>query len=94
MAYMVRQSIMDKNQKVLGYEMRYYDEAAGTADADDDGKNHKGSHRDLILAESSPDLPRLTLFFLFYVFLHSCFPLYIELLFSDLPVRKVYQQAN
>ena len=39
MAYMVRQSIMDKNQKVLGYEMRYYDEAAGTADAENTAAN-------------------------------------------------------
>ena len=39
MAYMVRQSIMDKNQNVLGYEMRYYDEAAGTVDNENTAAN-------------------------------------------------------
>ncbi len=39
MAYMVRQSIMDKDQKVLGYEMRYYDEAAGTTDNENTAAN-------------------------------------------------------
>ncbi len=39
MAYMVRQSIMDKEQNVLGYEMRYYDETAGTTDNENTAAN-------------------------------------------------------
>ena len=39
MAYMVRQSIMDKEQNVLGYEMRYYDDTAGSADSENTAAN-------------------------------------------------------
>jgi len=39
MAYMVRQSIMDKEQNVLGYDMRYYDDTAGSADSENTAAN-------------------------------------------------------
>ncbi|MBR3920562.1 MAG: hypothetical protein IKJ47_01340, partial [Oscillospiraceae bacterium] len=39
MAYMVRQSIMDANQKVLGYEMRYCDDNLNATDDENAAAN-------------------------------------------------------